>query len=58
MSAVENGDMVVFMLSDRSFNMQKIMPRFAPKGKGKIPRFDPFKGIYGVNGILFFVMLK
>ncbi len=50
--------MVVFMLSDRSFNMQKIMPRFAPKGKGKIPRFDPFKGIYGVNGILFFIVLK
>ena len=58
MSAVENGDRVVFMLSDRSFNMQKIMPRFAPKGKEKIPRFDPFKGIYGVNGILFFIVLK
>ena len=45
------------MLSERSFDMQKHAP-FCPTGKGEIPRFDPFKGIYGANEILFFIVLK
>ena len=31
---------------------------FCPAGEGKIPRFDPFKGIDGANEILFFIILK
>ena len=31
---------------------------FCPTWEGKIPRFDPFKGIDGANEILFFIVLK
>ena len=47
LSAVENGDSVIPMLSDRSFDMQKQCP-ILPHGNGKNPRFDPFKGNIGV----------
>ena len=45
MSAVENGDSVIPMLSDRSFDMQNIVPHFAPRETEKIPVLTLLKAI-------------
>ena len=44
LSAVDNGDTVVSMLSDRSFNMQKTCP-VLPQGKGENSPFCPVFGL-------------
>ena len=57
MSAVKNGDRWFPCCLIALLTCKNNAP-FCPTGKGKNPRFAPFKGIYGANEILCFILLK
>ena len=56
-SAVKNGNRWFPCCLIALLTCKNIAP-FCPTGMGKNPRFAPFKGRYGANGILCFIVLK